>query len=167
MAQALNHRQPRAAAAGLTPHWSWAVGAAVVLAAMAVFYVTLTDLVRESAARAPRLPPSIMPAHVQRPAPVDDEVAQVATRAAAVPAMPRVSSFGTLQARPVAHRAPVDGALVAKTERQPKQVYKCVMPDGPMYSDGPCPEGAMASSTLRLPDAVGTDTAAATATASL
>ncbi len=65
-------------------------------------------------------------------------------------------------APPTPHRAPLANAtfeapVIAPAEPTAKaapafvEVQKCVMPEGDaVYSDGPCPEGASAS-TLRLP----------------
>ncbi|SFP52563.1 hypothetical protein [Variovorax sp. 770b2] len=123
----------------------WAPCLAVALVAMSLFYVTLKDLVHESAARAPALPPAVMPAYVE------------ATESAGRLALPdAVTHSSVAPAMPVFHRTPPANAN-AEAAAQPKaapavvQVNKCVMPEGEaVYSDGPCPEGSRAS-TLRLP----------------
>lgn len=117
----------------------WAPCLAVALLATFLFYVALNDLVHESAARAPALPSAVMPAHV--------EATGAATRASEEPAPPANTTF----------EAPVIAPVVVPAEPPAKaapafvEVQKCVMPEGDaVYSDGPCPEGASAS-TLRLP----------------
>jgi len=120
----------------------WAPCLAVALVAVSLFYVTLKDLVRESAARTPALAPAVMPAYV--------ETKSAATRPPETPArstpyrMPLAStSFEASVAAPAEAPAKAVPAFV--------EVQKCVMPEGDaIYSDGPCPEGASAS-TLRLP----------------
>jgi hypothetical protein len=124
----------------------WAPCLAVALLAVSLFYVTLKDLVHESAARASALPPAVMPAYVE------DKGA--ATRSSEEPAPP------TPHRAPPANatwEAPVIAPPVAPAEPTAKaapafvEVQKCVMPEGDaVYSDQPCPEGASAS-TLRLP----------------
>ncbi|MCR6475145.1 hypothetical protein NU688_03160 [Variovorax sp. ZS18.2.2] len=124
----------------------WAPCMAVALVAVSLFYVTLKDLVHESAARAPAPPPAVMPAYVE------------ATESAGRLALPdSVTRSSVEPAMPVFHRAspananfdaPVEPAKAAPAVTE---VSKCVMPEGEaIYSDGPCPEGASAS-TLRLP----------------
>jgi hypothetical protein len=150
MAAPLNSR---ALPAQADPRRYWAPCLGVALLAMLLFYVTLKDLVHESEARAQALLPPIVPAHVEaplesapRPAPMD------ATRAAATPApAPYRGSFAN---------ANFDSPPVAAVRARPKpapavdEVNKCVMPEGDaVYSDGPCPDGAEAS-TLRLPRTV-------------
>ncbi|MET3444158.1 hypothetical protein ABIC94_004967 [Variovorax paradoxus] len=117
----------------------WVPCLAVALLAVFLFYVTLKDLVHESAARAPALPPAVMPAHVEATVP------GAATRPSEEPALP------------TPHRAPLANATFQAPVIAPAEppafveVHKCVMPEGTAgYSDGPCPEGAHAS-TLRVP----------------
>jgi len=118
----------------------WAPCLAVALLAVSLFYVTLNDLVHESAARAPALPPAVMPASVEAPG--------ATTRASEEPVAPPANATS---------EAPAIAPVVAPAEPPAKaapafvEVQKCVMPEGDaVYSDGPCPEGARAS-TLRLP----------------
>jgi hypothetical protein len=128
------------------PQRYWAPCLAVALVAVSLFYVTLKDLVHESAARVPTLPPAVMSAHV--------DAKGATTRSSEEPAPP------TPHRAPLANatfEAPVIAPAVAPTEQPAKaapafvEVQKCVMPEGDAaYSDGPCPEGASAS-TLRLP----------------
>jgi hypothetical protein len=141
-------------AQGSTRYWAPCLGVALVAASL--FYVTLKDLVQESAARAPALAPAVMPAHVEPAMPaagkraLPDEVAG----SSAEPVMP-MSPYAPAYA-PLAS-ANVGAPVVAPQEPAAKaapaivEVHKCVMPEGnAAYSDGPCPEGARAS-TLRLP----------------
>jgi hypothetical protein len=121
----------------------WAPCLAVALVAMSLFYVTLKDLVHESAARAPALTPAVMPAYVE------------ATESAGRLALPdAVTHSSVAPAMPVFHRAApanADAAAEPKTAPAVVEVNKCVTPEGEaVYSDGPCPEGSRAS-TLRLP----------------
>jgi hypothetical protein len=126
----------------------WAPCLAVALVAMSLFYVTLKDLVHESAARAPTPPPAVMPAYVE------------ATESAGRLALPDpVTSTSMRAAMPAYVRAPLTNAnFDASSTVQPAkaapaviEVHKCLMPEGDaVYSDGPCPEGSRAS-TLRLP----------------
>jgi hypothetical protein len=113
----------------------WAPCLAVALVAMSVFYVALTDLVKQSAARAPAQAVA-MPAMVQAP---------LATLIAE-PAQPVRST-----ALPVrAMEAPVVVAAPVRATPVRYEVTKCVTPSGEAeYSDGPCSEGARAT-TLRL-----------------
>ena len=129
----------------------WAPCLAVALVAMSLFYVTLKDLVHESAARAPAPPPAVMPAYVEATQSagrlgLPDSV----KRSSVEPAMPVFTpppvwrTNASFEAQASAETP--DKAVPAVTE-----VRKCVMPEGDViYSDGPCPEGARAS-TLRLP----------------
>lgn len=123
----------------------WAPCLAVALVAVSLFYVTLKDLVHESAARAPSPPPAVMPAYV--------EATESAGRLALSDA---VTHSSVAAAMPVFHRTPpvsanAEAAVEPKAARAVTEVHKCVMPEGDaIYSDGPCPEGASAS-TLRLP----------------
>jgi hypothetical protein len=145
MAAALKSRAaaPRSSS-GSERYWAPCLG--VALLAVSLFYVTLNDLVHESAARAPALPPAVMPAYV--------EATGATTRSSEEPAPP------TPHRAPLANssfEAPVIAPVVAPAEPPAKaapafvEVQKCVMPEGDAaYSDGPCPEGASAS-TLRLP----------------
>lgn len=141
-------------AQGSNRYWAPCLGVALV--AVSLFYVTLKDLVQESAARAPALAPAVMPAHVEPAVPHSgrrappDELA----RSIPEPVMPMSpyapayaplanANFGGPAAAPVETPARAAPAVV--------EVHKCVMPEGDAtYSDGPCPEGAHAS-TLRLP----------------
>jgi hypothetical protein len=124
----------------------WAPCMAVALVAVSLFYVALKDLVHESAARAPTSPPAVMPAYVE------------ATQSAGRLVLPdSVTRSSVEPAMPVFHRAsPANANFEAPAERAKAapavtEVHKCVMPEGDaIYSDGPCPEGASAS-TLRLP----------------
>lgn len=143
MAAALKS-QAAAPRSGSERYWAPCLG--VALLATSLFYVTLKDLVHESAARAPALPPAVMPAYVEAPG--------AATRPSAEPAPP--TPHRALPAN-AAFEAPVIAPVVVPAEPPAKaapafvEVQKCVMPEGDaVYSDGPCPEGASAS-TLRLP----------------
>ena len=125
----------------------WAPCLAVALVAMSLFYVALKDLVDESAARAPALPPAVMPAYV--------EAKGVPTRSSEESAVPTTPHRAPLASS--TFETPVTAPVVAPAESPAKavpafvEVQKCVMPEGDaVYSDGPCPEGASAS-TLRLP----------------
>ncbi|WP_395318478.1 hypothetical protein [Variovorax sp. UC74_104] len=121
----------------------WAPCIAVALVAMFLFYVTLTDLVKESAARA-AAQVAVMPAVVQAPlrtstpAPEPAGVEAPVRMAAVVPAARRIEQPQPAELSPV----------VAQPVRL--EVTKCVTPSGEAeYSDGPCSEGARAT-TLRL-----------------
>lgn len=131
MAASLNPRAESMAG----PARYWAPCLAVALLAMFLFYVTLQDLVRESAARAP-VPVAVMPARVEAPPPALAE------------------PVAMLPARPMRAYAPA----VADVPQQPAVVRtakavvvsKCIAPSGESeYSDGPCPAGAQATQ-LRL-----------------
>ena len=135
----------RTASSGTGSQRYWAPCLAVALLAMSLFYVTLKDLVHESAARAPTLPPAVMPAYIE------------ATESAGRLALPdAVMRSSVAPAMPVFHRTPLTNAnseALAEPKAAPAvvEVNKCVMPEGDaVYSDGPCPEGSRAS-TLRLP----------------
>lgn len=118
----------------------WAPCMAVALLAISLFYVTLKDLVHESAARVPA-PPPVVSAHVEATGPVDQRAAPVLPVFTPPPVRSTNASF---EAQASAETP--DKAVPAVTE-----VRKCVMPEGDViYSDDPCPEGAHAS-TLRLP----------------
>jgi len=121
----------------------WAPCIAVALVAMFLFYVTLTDLVKESASRA-AAQVAVMPAVVQAPRRTSTQAPEAAgidapvRMAAVVPAARRVERSQPAELSPV----------VAKPVRL--EVTKCVTPSGEAeYSDGPCSEGAR-STTLRL-----------------
>ncbi|MDH6168332.1 hypothetical protein M2282_003483 [Variovorax boronicumulans] len=119
----------------------WAPCLAVALVAMSLFYVTLKDLVQESAARTPAPPPAVMPAYVEP------------TRTAEQRTVPAVPAPQAVQLTNASFEAPVTlpSEKPAKAVPAVTEVHKCVMPEGDaIYSDGPCPEGARAS-TLRLP----------------
>lgn len=143
-----------AIAQGSNRYWAPCLGVALV--AVSLFYVTLKDLVQESAARVPALAPAVMPAHVEPATPdggkraLPDEVA----RSSPEPVMP-MSPYAPAYA-PLANAnfgSPAAAALDPPAKAAPAvvEVHKCVMPEGEAsYSDGPCPEGAHAS-TLRLP----------------
>lgn len=142
-------------AEGAQLRWCLAIGGAVVLVAMYVFYATLQDIVRESVARVPRLPPSIIEVHKAappRPLETADAVsppeATRATRYAYPASLATPASHSTTE-RSTARTAPV--AVI--------EVHKCTGPDGASYSDGPCPAGAHVD-TLRLPGAAGSAAAA-------
>jgi len=156
MAAALRSRatSPRTGS-GFASERYWAPCLAVALLAVFLFYVTLKGLVHESTARAPALPPAVMSAHVEATVPADNRALPgAATRSSEEPALP------TLYRGPMANanfETPASAPSVAPAEPPAKpapafvEVHKCVMPEGDAgYSDGPCPEGAHAS-TLRVP----------------
>jgi len=144
-------------AQGSSRYWAPCLGVALV--AVSLFYVSLKDLVQESAARAPGLAPAVMPAHVEPATPATGTRAlpSEVARSSPEPVMPMSpyapayaplanANFGALVVAPA--EAPVKAAPAVV------EVHKCVMPEGEAsYSDGPCPEGAQAS-TLRLPRGV-------------
>lgn len=144
-------------AQGSSRYWAPCLGVALV--AVSLFYVTLKDLVQESAARAPGLAPAVMPAHVEPATPATGTRAlqSEVTRSSPEPVMP-MSPYAPAYA-PLANAnfgAPVVALVEAPVKAAPAvvEVHKCVMPEGEAsYSDGPCPEGAQAS-TLRLPRGV-------------
>ena len=136
MAAALTPRvRPPAGA----PRRFWAPCLGVALVAMSLFYVTLKDLVHESAARAALLTTAVVPAEPDK-----------STAHGALPdAMTR--AFTEPAKRTNTHFEPPVIAPAAKSVLAVVEVHKCVMPEGDAaYSDGPCPEGARAT-TLRLP----------------
>jgi hypothetical protein len=141
-------------AQGSSRYWAPCLGVALV--AVSLFYVTLKDLVQESAARAPGLAPAVMPAHVEPPSGTRALPSEVA-RSSPEPVMP-MSPYAPAYA-PLANAnfgAPGVVPMDAPVKAAPAvvEVHKCVMPEGEAsYSDGPCPEGAQAS-TLRLPRGV-------------
>lgn len=119
----------------------WAVGLGVALLAVFLFYLALSSLVRESAGRAPRLPPSIMPEHVKAPRSTIDNNNPVESVRASV--APPIARMDTAMASAEAATKKAAPAFI--------EVQKCVMPEGDaVYSDAPCPPDAQAS-TLRLP----------------
>ncbi|MEZ2294582.1 hypothetical protein [Variovorax sp. RCC_210] len=121
------------------PQRYWAPCLAVALVAMFFFYVALTDLVKESAARAPAQA-AAMPAVVQAPLLAAANAAEFTPPPARV-----VSAVPARLARPT---AVVSEPIVATPVRF--EVTKCVTPSGEAeYSDGACSEGARAT-TLRL-----------------
>ncbi len=132
------------------PERYWPLCLAVALVAMFAFYVTLQGLVRESAARAPAHA-SVTPASVQPPLAGEREDAgdrAVAMRPATLAAMP-AAAFVPLQRTRVLDRTQVETPHVAVTPVR-FEVTKCLTPSGEAeYSDGPCPEGARAT-TLHL-----------------
>jgi hypothetical protein len=135
VAAALSGRPHAGPVAGSGPQRYWAPCLAVALVAMFLFYVALTDLVKESASRAPAQAVA-MPAVVQAPLMTANAEVTLPVRVAAVPVR--------LAQPPVAASAPI----VATPVRF--EVTKCVTPSGEAeYSDGPCSEGARAT-TLRL-----------------
>ncbi|WP_431512423.1 hypothetical protein [Variovorax sp. DAIF25] len=119
----------------------WAVGLGVALLAVFLFYLALSSLVHESAGRAPRLPPSIMPEQAKAPAPaIDSAPAVQPVRASVVPSIARLDT--TMASAEAATKKAAPAFI---------EVQKCVMPEGDaVYSDAPCPPDAQAS-TLRLP----------------
>ncbi|WP_295984128.1 hypothetical protein [uncultured Variovorax sp.] len=143
MAAALTGRPSgRASGAGDSRRY-WAPCIGIALVAMFLFYVTLTDLVKESAARA-AAQVAVMPAVVQAPLRMSTQAPEPAAAeapvrmAAVVPAARRIERSQPAELSPV----------VAKPVRL--EVTKCVTPSGEAeYSDGPCSEGARAT-TLRL-----------------
>jgi len=120
----------------------WGLGLGVALLAVFLFYLALSSLVQESAGRAPRLPPSIVPEQAKAPAPVIDNAPRVEPVRA-----PVVSSIARLDTT----MASADAATKKKAAPAFIEVQKCVMPEGDaVYSDAPCPPDSQAS-TLRLP----------------
>ncbi|WP_198085498.1 hypothetical protein [Variovorax sp. E3] len=113
----------------------WAPCLAVALVAMSLFYVTLKDLVHESAARASTLTHAATRSFVEPALPT---LHQAPLASAAIQSPARASAQPPAKARPRS-----DSSFV--------EVHKCITPEGgAAYSDGPCPDGASAS-TLRLP----------------
>ncbi|WP_242630868.1 hypothetical protein [Variovorax paradoxus] len=139
--------------------WSsryWAPCLGVALVAISLFYVTLKDLVQESAARAPVLAPAVMPAHVEPATPaagkraLPDELAGSSPEPV-MPMSPYAPAYAPLAKANFEARAVAPVEPPAKAAPTVVEVHKCVMPEGgAAYSDGPCPEGAHAT-TLRLP----------------
>ena len=126
----------------------WAPCLCIALVAVFLFYVALKGLVNENAARAPTLPPAVIPVEAEAAMPV------TATRSSEEPALPPPDypplANATLE-------PPVIAPAVAAAEPPAKatpafvEVHKCVMPEGDAgYTDRPCPEGTHAS-TLRFP----------------
>ncbi|MCY1246982.1 hypothetical protein D9M72_602630 [compost metagenome] len=106
---------------------------------MSLFYVTLKDLVQESAARAAALTTAVVPAEPDKST-ADRALPDSMTHASTEPATLTNANFDAPVIAPAAKAVP---AIV--------EVHKCVMPEGDAaYSDGPCPAGARAT-TLRLP----------------
>ncbi|WP_447776121.1 hypothetical protein [Variovorax boronicumulans] len=121
------------------PRRYWAPCLGVALVAMSLFYVTLKDLVQESAARAALLTTAVVPAEPDKST-ADRALPDSMTHASTEPATLTNANFDAPVIAPAAKAVP---AIV--------EVHKCVMPEGDAaYSDGPCPEGARAS-TLRFP----------------
>lgn len=119
----------------------WALGLGVALLAVFLFYLALSSLVHESAGRAPRLPPSIMPEHVKAPRSTIDSTQPA--ESAHAPVAPSIAKLDTTMASAAATTNKTVPAFI--------EVQKCVMPEGDaIYSDAPCPQDAQAS-TLRLP----------------
>jgi hypothetical protein len=130
----------------------WAPCLAIALVAVFLFYVALKGLVNESAARAPTLPPAVMPANVEPPVP--GTATRSSEEPASLPPHRAPLANATLEAPAI---APVIAPAVAAVEPTAKatpafvEVHKCVMPEGDAgYTDRPCPEGTHAS-TLRFP----------------
>lgn len=128
----------------------WAPCLAVALVAMSLFYVTLKDLVKESEARAATLvSTATMPVYVESNKDFNLALPEAVSRPS-TPATYRGTmanaNFESQEAMAASeHRSKARPAFV--------EVNKCVMPEGDaVYSDGPCPEGASAS-TLKLPRA--------------
>lgn len=126
-----------------------AIGGVAVLVAMYVFYATLKDIVRDSAARVPRLPPSI--AEVHHPEPARPFVAAEALSLPAPVRAPRYAYPASL-ATPASHDTPARTDTTAAAVMI--EVHKCAGPEGASYTDGPCPVGEHVE-TLRLPGAAG------------
>ncbi len=139
MAAALTSRARPAAG---DPRRYWAPCLGVALVAMSLFYVTLKDLVHESAARAAVLTTAVVPAEPDKST-AHRALPDAMTLASTEPVTLTNTNF---DAPVIAPAAPAANAVPAVVE-----VHKCVMPEGDAaYSDGPCPEGARAS-TLRFP----------------
>ena len=132
---------PRAGPPAGDPRRYWAPCLGVALVAMSLFYVTLKDLVHESAARAALLTTAVVPVEAEPDRSTAREtLPDAVTRASKEPATLTNTHFEPPVIAPAAKSVP---AVV--------EVHKCVMPEGDAaYSDGPCPAGARAS-TLRLP----------------
>lgn len=138
MDAALNNARPAPEAGTQRTQRYWAPCLAVALAAMFLFYVALTDLVKERAARTPALQAVAMPAVVQPPLVAANDDIERPARMQARPMARVVASEQMAEATPV----------VAKPVRF--EVTKCVTSSGEAeYSDGPCSDGARAT-TLRL-----------------
>lgn len=113
----------------------WAPCLAVALVAASLFYVTLKDLVQESAARASTVQHTATRSFMEPTLPT---LPQAPLASAAIPSPVRASAQPPAKVKPRS-----DDSFV--------EVHKCVTPEGgAAYSDGPCPDGASAS-TLRLP----------------
>lgn len=139
MAAALTSRARPAAG---DPRRYWAPCLGVALVAMSLFYVTLKDLVHESAARAAALTTAVVPAKPEKLT-ARETLPDAAPSASSAPVSPTNANF----------EPPVIGPETPAAKSVPAvvEVHKCVMPEGDAaYSDGPCPAGARAT-TLRLP----------------
>ncbi|WP_341892900.1 hypothetical protein [Variovorax sp. YR752] len=124
------------------PRRYWAPCLGVALVAMSLFYVTLKDLVQESAARAAVLTTAVVPVEPDRSA-ARETLPDAAPSASSAPVTLTNTNF---EPPVIAPETPAAKSVPAVVE-----VHKCVMPEGDAaYSDGPCPEGARAS-TLRFP----------------
>ena len=124
------------------PRRYWAPCLGVALVAMSLFYVTLKDLVQESAARAAVLTTAVVPAEPDKSS-ADRTLPDAMTSA---PTQPATLTNTNYDAPRIAPETPAAKAVPAVVE-----VHKCVMPEGDAaYSDGPCPAGAQAT-TLRFP----------------
>ncbi|WP_144004425.1 hypothetical protein [Variovorax sp. KBS0712] len=132
---------PRVRPSAGDPRRYWAPCLGVALVAMSLFYVTLKDLVHESAARAALLTTAVVPVEAEPDrSTAREKLPDAVTRASKEPATLTNTHFEPPVIAPAAKSVP---AVV--------EVHKCVMPEGDAaYSDGPCPAGARAS-TLRLP----------------
>lgn len=142
MATSLTSRAHRPAG---DPRRYWAPCLGVALVAMSLFYVTLKDLVQESAARAAVLTTAVVPAEPDKST-ADRALPDAMTHASTAPATLTNTNFDAPVIAPAAPAAKAAPVVV--------EVHKCVMPEGnAAYSDGPCPAGAH-ETTLRLPRAV-------------
>jgi hypothetical protein len=125
---------------GLGSQRYWAPCLALALLAVFLFYVALTDLLRERAARAP-VQAAVIPAVVGPPLATARSSDALPASTAALPV--RVSTL------PAAPSTASDVLPVAATPVR-FAVTKCVTPSGTAeYSDGPCAEGSQVS-TLHL-----------------
>lgn len=129
---------PTQAAGGSQRYWAPCL--AVALVAVCLFYVALTDLLNERAAHAP-VQVSVVPAVVQPPLASVEDALPVNTAS--------VQAVRTYVSRAMPSVAAELSPVVATPVRL--AVTKCVSSAGTAeYSDGPCAEGAQASTTLHL-----------------
>ncbi|WP_440533077.1 DUF4124 domain-containing protein [Variovorax sp. YR566] len=125
---------------GLGSQRYWAPCLALALLAVFLFYVALTDLLRERAARAP-VQAVVVPAVVRQPPATARSGDALPASSAALPV--RASAL------PASPSTPSDVLPVAAAPAR-STVTKCVTPSGTAeYSDGPCTEGSQVS-TLHL-----------------